>query len=599
MHIALTPLCRRANLYQMATNKRACSDAVRPRPVPPAEENAHRGRWWIIAVIAAAVIPYLPSLKGGFVLDDWHLIVRSPIAHSLLRIPDAFTHGFLPEVFGEDLVYYRPLVTISYQLNYALSGLDPLAYRLTNIFLNALVALLVFALARRLMRSDMAAGVAGVTFAVLPNHSEAVAWISGRTDIMAALFILAGLIVFIDTCRQGFTWSRGIGCGALFFCGLLSKENALALPVLMAVYVWIFGAGPNRRDIARWVAVFIFPLVVYLILRKLYVGAAVDKHIFYMLRERLMGVGIAYATYMRMLFVPMEARVLYDVFPIGIKYPALALAAWSVPAGLIWLCVWLRKRAQVVAFGTFWIFFTLLPVSNILPTSGPLPAERFAYLASVGSSLILGWIILRAYSWQPESLQIWKPLVIALVAWFAVYGTLLTISGSRFYFSNLGWARGVSETNTRFAMFRSQAGQYFAEAGLLKEAAREYSAAAKLQPEEKAHSVELAKTLTAMGQPEQATEVLNDALERFGSQLTIEYNLGIAHAVNGNFLEAEQAFERATKLRPDSAECWRKLAKARLKLKDHAGAVEAYEKIRALGRLTPDDERELRKAREK
>jgi Flp pilus assembly protein TadD len=545
-------------------------------------------------VIVAAIVPYLTSLSGGFALDDWMLIVNSPLVHKLSNIPEAFTRGFLPEAFGKDLVYYRPLITISYQLNYALSGANPFAFRFTNILLNMIAALLVFMLARRLTRSDMIAGVAGIAFGVIPNHSEAVAWISGRTDIMSVLFILSGLLIFIDTYhRSEFRWSGALMCSGLFFCGLLSKENALSLPIMIVAYVWIFGSGMRKREILKWIAVLAPPLVIYLVLRKLCVGAALDKHMFFMLKERLLGVGIAYAVYMRMLFVPMEGRVLYDVFPIGMRYPVIAIAAWAIPVGLMWIGIQARKRASLIAFEALWIFVTLLPVSNILPTSGPLPTERFAYLASVGSSIVVGWIVWRLYQLQPRAVRMWKQIIIVMVAWFAIYGTLLTISGNRFYMSNLGWARGVAETDTRFVMFKSQAGRYFKNAGYFKEAEKQYRAALELAPQEIVHYTDLANVLMRIDQPEQAIEVLESARNRFGLRFEVEYALGMASAIMGDLKSAETAFEQATKIRPQAPDAWLKLAKAKYKLGDAVGAIETYEKARSLGKLTARHHYEL------
>ena len=82
---------------------------------------------WLVAIVVAAVVPYLASLKGGFALDDNDLIVRDPLAHTIRNFPQCFSTDFLRGFLGETLAYYRPLVTGSFQLNYTLSGPNPLA----------------------------------------------------------------------------------------------------------------------------------------------------------------------------------------------------------------------------------------------------------------------------------------------------------------------------------------------------------------------------------------------------------------------------------------------------------------------------------------
>ena len=271
---------------------------------------------WLVLAVAPAILPYVPSLGGGFALDDWQLVVQDPLAHSIGNWRDAFFTDFLRGSLGKDIIYYRPLVTISYQLNYSLFGPDPLAFRLTNILLNALVAVLVFFLGLRLTKSAVAAGLAALAFAVLPSHAESVAWISGRTDVMSVLFMLASLLAFAASCdRREFNWPLALASSLAFLCALLSKEQALVLPVLLVVYAWISGKRMGASEALKWAAVLLIPLVAFLLVRRSVVGVAVDTHLMNALGRRLLGVGIAYASYLRMLFLPRELQVVYDVFP--------------------------------------------------------------------------------------------------------------------------------------------------------------------------------------------------------------------------------------------------------------------------------------------
>ncbi|MGC8864057.1 MAG: hypothetical protein ACP5R5_14970, partial [Armatimonadota bacterium] len=162
--------------------------------------SARKTRWWITAVAAAAVLPYVPSLRGDFALDDVHLIVNYPLAHSLAYLPQAFTRSFLPGAVDPDVVYYRPLVIASFQANYMIAGPNPLVFRLFNLLLHVTASLLVFALARRIVRDVVASGIAGMCFAVLPSRFEAVSWISGRTDLMSSVFALGAVLVFAAFC---------------------------------------------------------------------------------------------------------------------------------------------------------------------------------------------------------------------------------------------------------------------------------------------------------------------------------------------------------------------------------------------------------------
>ena len=555
--------------------------------------------WWIAGLLAAAVLPYVPSLRGDFVLDDFALIVNDPLAHSLAFFPRNFSMDFLRGTLGPGVVYYRPLVSASYQANYMIAGPDPLTFRLFNLLLNVVAVMLVFALARRVTGSLTAAGIAGMAFAVLPSHAEAVSWVSGRTDAMSCLFAVGALVVFAAAWDREprFTWPRGFACAVLFLCALLSKENALAVPVLAGGYAWIRGRPVRRDDLAKWIAAFAVPLLVYMAVRRHAVHVTVVSHMTFLLGRRLLGVGIAYAAYLRMLFVPQAGRVVYDVFPIGLKYPILAALAWLIPIGLAVVTVRLRKRLPVVSFGAMWILVTLLPVTNILPTSGPVPAERFVYLASVGSAIVLGWLAKLMLDWRPGSLRVWPAVITAIVAWYVLYCGALTVQSCEHYQSNVAWSRAVSATDGRF--FRSWAGYYFSEAGLYKEAAHEYEAAIKHGPPQVGNYTGLATALRRLGKPRRAAEVLLTARNRFPPIARIELNLGMALGESGDLREAAGAFREATRLDPKSFGAWRGLGKASLSLGNYREAIAAYEHALALDPASRKHRAELAQARER
>lgn len=562
---------------------KAKSDISKPTETRMSE--AGRGPAWLIAIIVAQIVPYIPSLRGDFALDDWGIIVRDPLAHSLSNAPRAFLTDFLHGFFGPDVFYYRPLVTITFQANWAMAGQNPFVFRLTNLLMAIATCILVYVFARRVTRSAFAAGVAGMAFAVLPSHSEAVAWVSGRTDVMSCLFTVAGLLAFTAAWERSsrFTVASAIATGLLFICALFSKENALTLPLLAAGYVWVSGERINRKDALKWALAFIIPFAIYFIIRRYAVHVTVVKHMSFLLGKRMLGVGIAYATYLRMLFVPLGSCVAYDVFPIGMKYPVLAIAGWGVPVGLGVLAVWARRRLPVIAFGAFWILITLLPVSNILPTSGPLPTDRFVFLASVGSSIILGWLAWRMHQLRPKSVRVWPLVSGALIIWFVVYCGALTVVSTRTYMSNIAWARAIAEQNGRF--FRACSGYYFWTSGMLKEAIPEYEAAIRCEPRLAASYYELSAVWRALRQPEKALHTMLLAKERLGPRGRVEYNLGLAYAELGRMREAADAFQRAVELQPRYWRAWRNLGKARLRLNEFQGAARAYEIAFSINKL--------------
>ena len=127
-----------------------------------------------IILALACFLPYWNSLGNDFVYDD-HYVVESNAVVRYLSVVDIFTspfwQGFASERGG---AYYRPLTVLTYALDYAISGVTARQFHTTNLLLHTLATLLVFLLAGRLIRSNRAALLAAVLFAVHPVHTEAV-----------------------------------------------------------------------------------------------------------------------------------------------------------------------------------------------------------------------------------------------------------------------------------------------------------------------------------------------------------------------------------------------------------------------------------------
>src|SRR5262249_44542011 len=131
-------------------------------------------------------------------------------------------------------MHYRPLMIYSLALDYRLHGESPAGFHLTNLILHALNVVLVFLLARRRGGSGPVAAFVALCFGVSPRLAEAAAWISGRTDLLAALFALLALVLW----QTENTLRRWLSAACLLL-GLFSKEVAIAALAALAVFGWL------------------------------------------------------------------------------------------------------------------------------------------------------------------------------------------------------------------------------------------------------------------------------------------------------------------------------------------------------------------------
>ena len=179
-----------------------------------------------IAAGLAAVV-FLNGLQGEFVYDDFHYILNNR------------------QVSGEDSVFgcptpsdraylglYRPLPVLSYRLNYQISGKSPGPYHGVNIAFHVLVTIALYLFVRAFTGSREGAFLGALLFAAHPVHAEAVSWMVGRAELMAAFFCLLTALFHLGARRS--KWF--LAPAALsFLAACLSKENAFTFPAILVL----------------------------------------------------------------------------------------------------------------------------------------------------------------------------------------------------------------------------------------------------------------------------------------------------------------------------------------------------------------------------
>ena len=179
----------------------------------------------ILSMIGIAI--YANSFQNDFVWDDEYLItnnthVQSPSMDNALQ----FFKDNLGKHGQDENNFYRPLQELSYMINYAVWGLNPPGFHLTNLVLHLLAAFLLFLVIVELSGNRIAALAASSIYLVHPLNIEAVAYIAGRADCLMGVFFLAAFYLYMK--------ENNIILSSLFFIlALLSKEIAIMLPAIL------------------------------------------------------------------------------------------------------------------------------------------------------------------------------------------------------------------------------------------------------------------------------------------------------------------------------------------------------------------------------
>lgn len=171
---------------------------------------------------------------------------------------------------------YRPMCVLSFRLNYLLGGFKPIGYHLVNVVLHCMATFLVIQLARRLHPNG--AGIAGIVFASHPIHTEAVAGIVGRADLIACNFYLLAFLSYVkhvdwrESASATNVVRQWTALGATILSSsvaVLCKETAITALVICAIYDIIkgFTGYKDKVKIIHFVRIFSFFPLFFLVLR--------------------------------------------------------------------------------------------------------------------------------------------------------------------------------------------------------------------------------------------------------------------------------------------------------------------------------------------
>lgn len=350
-------------------------------------------RWAPVVVALLVLLVYARTLEAPFVWDDRHLVLEALPRMQSQSLGDYFVRPFWDNVEdGDSRVYFRPLTILSLSLDYAFYGENSTGFHLTNILAHWLNTLLLFALLRRYRVGSAAAGLLALSWGLHPRLTEAAAWVSGRTDVLATTGVLAALLVY----RKG-SVTRLLIATAFALFGLLAKEVALAGVVSLLLLVVL--DAPVERGRLRHVAVGIAPVLVacfgYFLLRAIGLDGAAAEVTDLTPSERLLVVVAALGHYTLMLLVPWcPALQIGDPKNVNVAFVALGVAV-AVSLGVLGVRYARgfspsRPNARLQALGLALLATGLGLVLHVIPISlSVIAADRFLYLPLVGASLLL------------------------------------------------------------------------------------------------------------------------------------------------------------------------------------------------------------------
>ena len=496
-------------------------------------------RWIPTLTVAVAVLGcavYLPALRAQFTFDDTYIIVDNPMVTGGATLGDIFTSHYWA---GEDARgnLYRPLVVLSYRLNFLLAGLNPWSYHLVNLVLHGLISGMVLHLARRLTGSWGAATATAILFATHPIHSEAVVSAVGRAELMAAVCVVAGWL-----------WrDRRALSLALFVCGLFCKENAVVLPALLVIEDMMRG---RLRRTLRSLAPYLIVTGLFLAGRLVFLDpSAGDPHgpfVGVPAAHRILTALDVFGRYLRLLVWPvgLSADYSFDQIPTVTSLLAPGVAIGVIAGVALLAAGWLARTSRpAILTGVLVFLAALAPVSNIVIVIGVVMAERLLYLPSLGLCLCAGVLLASLARLAGPGRQLVAGCLLVSVS-VSIY-TVLSWRRALDWRSPLSLFEATVRTSPRSALAHFGLASAYQGLGRTDQAEAAFLASAEIAPHR-------AGTWFNLGTLYEATARTSDAIEAYeravrndpGYQLALN-NLGILYQAEGRLDEAEALYRRA------------------------------------------------------
>ncbi len=564
----------------------------------------------MLLLVLVGIAVSAANLQNQLFWDDIDWIVNNPFVHefSWENVRNLFTQNTLAGI-GLKSNYYRPVLFLTFALNYTLHGIQPFGYHLVNNLLHIANAILLFFLLKRGTRMRLTSLFAALIFLVHPLQTEATTYIAGRGDPLHVFFMLTALWLLVASDHRKLRWQY-IGSIILVVLGFLSRETAVIFPGLALVYLVAFRTeNPFWRSVwqnLKLLAPHIAVILIYGILRltvlnfentlNFYsVANPYSEHLAVRMYT-FMGVLL---TYLRLFILPtglhMERSVNVYVTPwfLTVAIPALLLAA------LIFY-LWRGAKSdqgspimtpfRMIFFATGWFFVNLTLTSGITPINAVL-YEHWLYLALVGPAVLIGWLLQRLWD-HARTRMVRYAIVLSIVFVATVFGTL-TIKRNVLWGNPLAFYLDILKYESVSARINNNVGNIYYDQGDLTKAEEYYWKAAEADDSFPQPHYNLGNILQVRGDIRGAIVEYEAAIHTDANFHLAYRNLAVIYAKQGNIIGVRTMLEKLVELTPNDPAVYLDLGRIATLQGDYAYARFILERGFPFAVAYPDLERQM------
>lgn len=591
----------------------------------PPWDGGHARAWALGALLfLAAVVSYAGLRTAGFIWDDDVFLTDNP----LIRAADGLRRFW----FTGEPVDYWPVTSTTLWIEWRLWGANPLGYHVTNVLLHASEAVLLWRILAKLRIPG--AYLAAMIFVVHPVNVESVAWITQRKNLMAMLFYLVSIRLFLKSedskpADGKPAWAADAWLGlslVAFVLAMLGKGSVAMLPfVLLGIAAW-------RRRLVRYDMLRILPFFAVagtlVIVNLDFTGRAADAVARSAgMGERLLGSAAVLWFYLYKAILPLHLVFVYPMWAIRAADPR-----WWLPLGaalLVTAVLWLERkkwsRGLLFAWGYFCVsLFPVMGFTDVYFMRYSLVADHYEHLALIGvivpaaagTAILLagmtrgrrraaglcaaavvaglGWLTWRQCANYADAETLWRATISRNPGCWMAYNNLanlLILRGETREAESL--CRRAIAADSSQPELRSTLGIALGDEGRIDEAIGEYRAAIALNHRFEDAYNNLGNALLRKGSVDEAILNYQMALYVKPRGARALNNLGAAYFRQGRIQDSVSCFKRALEIREDYADAHVNLGNVLLRQGQLDGAIEHLQRALEINPGLADARRSL------